>query len=188
MTARWSFWLDVGGTFTDCLALRPDGELLRRKVLSSSRLKGRGTTAEAGLIDVARRGEPDDFWRGYKLRLLDDRGQLLHETLISGSSSAGTLRLELPHEEGFAYEIISPEPAPILAIRQFLGLRLDEAIPPCDVKLGTTKGKNAMLKRTGARTAFLTTRGFGDLLRIGYQNRPMLFERTIHKIEPLHDV
>ena len=37
---RWSFWLDVGGTFTDCLALRPDGELLRRKVLSSSRVKG----------------------------------------------------------------------------------------------------------------------------------------------------
>lgn len=187
---RWSFWLDVGGTFTDCLALRPDGQLLRRKVLSSSRVKGRATAVidSSLLIDEERRGEPANFWRGYKLRLLDERGELLHETLVSESSAAGTLQLDQPHEQGFAYEIISPEPAPILAIRLFLGLRLDEFIPACEVKLGTTKGTNALLTRTGARTAFITTSGFGDLLRIGYQNRPQLFARTIHKFEPLHEV
>ncbi len=194
---RWSFWLDVGGTFTDCLALRLDGQLLRRKVLSSSRIKGKtfGVAADK-LQDDARRGEPANFWRGYTLRLLDSNGSPIHECLIRDfDSTAGEICFADPvdlAEYGLtlptAYEILSPEPAPILAIRQFLGLRLDDVIPPCDVKLGTTKGTNALLTRTGARTAFITTSGFGDLLRIGYQNRPKLFERTIHKIEPLHEV
>ena len=32
--ARWEFWIDVGGTFTDCLARAPDGTLRRHKLLS----------------------------------------------------------------------------------------------------------------------------------------------------------
>ncbi len=193
---RWSFWLDVGGTFTDCLALRPDGQLLRRKVLSSARIKGQavvGSDAKS-VVDPTRCSEPVDFWAGYKLRLLDDRGQLLHEALIEKfDPETGVLHLDqllaaLFFGQNTSYEIISPEPAPILAIRQFLGLRLDETIPPADVKLGTTKGTNALLTRSGARTAFITTRGFGDLLRIGYQNRPRLFDLNIRKPEPLHEV
>ncbi|WP_254508455.1 hydantoinase B/oxoprolinase family protein [Anatilimnocola floriformis] len=189
-TPRWSFWLDVGGTFTDCLALRPDGVLLRRKVLSSARVKGRGDVVGGVLHDAARNGEPVDFWRGCELRVLDEKGEALQPTLIRSSDVHGRLHIELEHGErsNAAYEIISPEPAPILAIRLFLGLRLDEAIPPSDVKLGTTKGTNALLTRTGARTAFITTAGFADLLRIGYQNRPHLFARNIRKIEPLHEV
>ena len=187
---RWSFWLDVGGTFTDCLALRPDGELLRRKVLSSSRVKGVASAIlNRTLYDSwARSGDPKNFWRGYSVRLLDDRGETLFESLVESSDPSGEILLEASDDSSLAYEIISSEPAPILAIRQFLGLRLDEVIPPCDVKLGTTKGTNALLTRTGARTAFLTTEGFGDLLRIGYQNRPRLFDLQIKKIEPLHEV
>jgi hypothetical protein len=37
----WQFWLDVGGTFTDCLGRAPDGTLRRHKVLSSGITKGR---------------------------------------------------------------------------------------------------------------------------------------------------
>ncbi len=36
----WEFWIDVGGTFTDCLARAPDGRVLTRKVLSSGVNKG----------------------------------------------------------------------------------------------------------------------------------------------------
>ena len=39
--------------------------------------------------------------------------------------------------------------------------------------------------RAAARTALVTTRGFGDILHIGYQNRPRLFDLAIHKPEPL---
>ena len=51
--------------------------------------------------------------------------------------------------------------------------------PIAAVRLGTTLATNALLERKGARTALLVTRGFADVLRIGYQNRPKLFDRAI---------
>ncbi|HWO19498.1 MAG TPA: hydantoinase B/oxoprolinase family protein [Kofleriaceae bacterium] len=47
------------------------------------------------------------------------------------------------------------------------------------VKMGTTVATNALLERKGAETALAITRGFGDALRIAYQNRPRLFDRHI---------
>ncbi len=41
---------------------------------------------------------------------------------------------------------------------------------------GTTVATNAILERKGARTVFLTTAGFEDLLTIGRQNRPSLYD------------
>jgi len=41
---------------------------------------------------------------------------------------------------------------------------------------GSTVATNALLERKGARTALVTTRGFGDLLQIGRQNRPELYD------------
>ncbi|MBL8854474.1 MAG: hypothetical protein JNK57_10950, partial [Planctomycetaceae bacterium] len=35
----WRFWIDVGGTFTDCFGISPSGSWSRCKVLSSSRLR-----------------------------------------------------------------------------------------------------------------------------------------------------
>lgn len=47
------------------------------------------------------------------------------------------------------------------------------------IKMGTTVATNALLERKGVPTALVITRGFGDALRIGYQNRPHLFKRHI---------
>ena len=47
------------------------------------------------------------------------------------------------------------------------------------VRMGTTVATNALLERTGERTALVITRGFADALRIGYQNRPRIFDRRI---------
>ena len=47
------------------------------------------------------------------------------------------------------------------------------------VKMGTTVATNALLERKGERTLLVITRGFGDALRIAYQNRPKLFVRRI---------
>lgn len=74
------------------------------------------------------------------------------------------------------YELTSGEESVVLAIRRLLGLRLSETILPVDVRLYDWRGTNALLTRRGARTAFVTTRGFADVLRIGYQNRPRLFD------------
>jgi 5-oxoprolinase (ATP-hydrolysing) len=72
--------------------------------------------------------------------------------------------------------------AAIEGIRALLALAPDEAIPAeaiAAVKMGTTVATNALLERKGARTLLAINAGFGDALRIGYQNRPHLFARQI---------
>ncbi len=191
-TGRWEFWIDVGGTFTDLIARRPDGTLLRHKVLSSGVTKGvaaAGSTS-AAVVDPARAADPEQFWIGYTLRLLGAGGEpLAAEKVVDFERSSGTLRLEHPLKaatiDGASYELSSREDAPLLAIRYLLARRLDEPLPSVSVRLGTTRGTNALITRRGARTAFVTTAGFGDVLRIGYQNRPRLFDLAIRKHEPL---
>jgi N-methylhydantoinase A len=50
---------------------------------------------------------------------------------------------------------------------------------------GMTVGTNALLEERGARTALVATRGFGDLLEIGRQDRPHLYRLCAPKPAPL---
>lgn len=52
--------------------------------------------------------------------------------------------------------------------------------------MGTTVATNALLERKGRKHAFLVTKGFKDLLEIGYQSRPRLFDLNIQKPETLY--
>jgi 5-oxoprolinase (ATP-hydrolysing) len=54
------------------------------------------------------------------------------------------------------------------------------------IRVGTTVATNALLERRGVPTALVTTRGFGDALAIGYQNRPRLFDLRIELPAPLY--
>ncbi|MHC5005509.1 MAG: hydantoinase/oxoprolinase family protein, partial [Planctomycetota bacterium] len=56
-----------------------------------------------------------------------------------------------------------------------------------DMRLGTTRGTNALLERRGSPTALFITRGLADLVDIGDQQRPDLFALRIDKRRPLHD-
>ena len=79
--------------------------------------------------------------------------------------------------------------AALQGIRDLLGLAADAPLPgECieAVKMGTTVGTNALLERRGEPTALTITRGFGDVLRIGYQNRPDIFALRIVLPELLH--
>jgi 5-oxoprolinase (ATP-hydrolysing) len=74
-------------------------------------------------------------------------------------------------------------------IRKLLGLRTDQPLPAErieTVKMGTTVATNALLERQGEPTVLFITRGFRDQLRIGYQNRPRLFDRHIQLPELLY--
>ncbi|MDW8362228.1 MAG: hydantoinase B/oxoprolinase family protein [Myxococcales bacterium] len=73
------------------------------------------------------------------------------------------------------------------AVREALGLAPEAPWPPLEVRVGTTVATNALLEGRGARTAFVVTRGLGDLLRIGTQARADLFALRIEKPPPLHD-
>src|SRR5581483_2448994 len=72
--------------------------------------------------------------------------------------------------------------AAVEGIRRLLGLQRGAPLPSAAisaVKMGTTVATNALLERRGVRTLLAITSGFGDALRIGYQNRPRLFDRHI---------
>jgi 5-oxoprolinase (ATP-hydrolysing) len=80
--------------------------------------------------------------------------------------------------------------AAIHGIRELLGLKAGAAIPADAieaVKMGTTIATNALLERKGERTVLVITKGFGDALRIGYQNRPRIFDRHIRLPEMLYE-
>jgi 5-oxoprolinase (ATP-hydrolysing) len=80
--------------------------------------------------------------------------------------------------------------AAIQGIRELLGISGVDSIPAdqiAAVKMGTTVATNALLERKGDRTLFVTTQGFRDVLRIGYQNRPNIFARQIVLPEMLYE-
>jgi 5-oxoprolinase (ATP-hydrolysing) len=80
--------------------------------------------------------------------------------------------------------------AAVHGIREMLGLAADAPIPAAAVeavKMGTTVATNALLERKGERTVLAITRGFGDALRIAYQNRPKLFVRHIVLPAPVYE-
>ncbi|MGB3293626.1 MAG: hydantoinase B/oxoprolinase family protein [Phormidesmis sp.] len=111
---QWQFWIDRGGTFTDVVAKRPNGEIIVHKLLSEN---------------------PEQY-----------------------------------------------SDAPVQGIRDCLGLGPDEPIPAeqiAGIKMGTTVATNALLEHAGDRTLLVITQGFGDALKIGYQNRPNIFAREI---------
>lgn len=59
------------------------------------------------------------------------------------------------------------------------------SIQEIEVVHGTTVGTNALLERRGARTALVTTEGFEDVLAIGRQARPALYDLDAVRPEPL---
>jgi 5-oxoprolinase (ATP-hydrolysing) len=118
----WQFWIDRGGTFTDIVAVAPDGAIKTHKLLSENPERYRDAT--------------------------------------------------------------------IAGIKHFLSIQGQDRIPGgvVDViKIGTTVATNALLERKGARTLLVMNRGFADLLKIGTQARPRLFDLDIRLPAPLFE-
>ncbi|MEJ2596564.1 MAG: hydantoinase B/oxoprolinase family protein, partial [bacterium] len=79
------------------------------------------------------------------------------------------------------FELSTGEEAPVLGIRLITNTPLDESFPPLEIRLGTTRGTNALLEMSGSETILITTAGFKDILQIGNQQRPDIFARRIVK-------
>ncbi|MBV2143195.1 hydantoinase B/oxoprolinase family protein [Falsochrobactrum sp. TDYN1] len=94
-----------------------------------------------------------------------------------------------------ARKVLSENPsaykdAAVHGIRLHLGLKSGEPVPAGligEVRMGTTVATNALLERKGERLALVTTKGFRDALRIGYQERKHIFATEIIKPEALYD-
>ena len=113
-----------------------------------------------------------------------DRGGTF--TDIVGCKPDGTLVVDKLLSENSSHY----KDAAVAGIKKLLNLSQNEKIPAdkiSSVKMGTTVATNALLERKGDKTLLLITKGFGDLLRIGYQNRPLLFDLNIKLPELLYD-
>ncbi|HET9479192.1 MAG TPA: hydantoinase/oxoprolinase family protein, partial [Pyrinomonadaceae bacterium] len=107
-----------------------------------------------------------------------------------GVDTGGTFTDFVCEQDGevHLFKVPSTPSDPSIAIRQGLD-RICSEIPvqltALEVVHGTTVGTNALLQRRGARTALITTRGFEDVLAIGRQARPELYNLNAVKPAPL---
>ena len=191
--SSWEFWIDVGGTFTDCIGRASDSSLHSVKILSSGIIKGnidKGISQNI-IVDKSKIGDPSNFYKGFNIRLLGENGKAIENNYIKDFySEQGVFTLRSPLQPkslaGRPYELISGDEAPIMGIRWIKNLSIGEDIGLVNVRLGSTKGTNALLERKGTDVVYITTRGFADLLEIGTQARPSLFSFKITKHKPLY--
>ncbi|KAL3690636.1 hypothetical protein R1sor_004287 [Riccia sorocarpa] len=128
-------------------------------------------------------GKPEEDRSGRQFRFCIDRGGTFTDVYA-----------EVPGEPGWRFiKLLSVDPAnyddaPREGIRRILEEVTGEKIPrsqklPTDkldwIRMGTTVATNALLERKGERTALCVTKGFRDLLRIGNQARPKIFDLTV---------
>lgn len=107
---------------------------------------------------------------------------------------------EVPGEPGFrVIKLLSEDPqnypdAPREGIRRILEEVTGKPVPKAQfdagqiewIRMGTTVATNALLERKGTPSALVVTRGFGDILQIGNQDRPRIFDLEIKKPELLY--
>src|SRR6266478_5982042 len=79
----------------------------------------------------------------------------------------------------------NPAGAIALALEKILSVQNGPDAIGVDLVCGTTVGTNALLERRGGRVALVTTAGFEDVLEIGRQARPRLYDLLVKKAEPL---
>lgn len=120
--AKWDFWVDRGGTFTDIVGVSPSHQVVTLKLLSIN---------------------PNQY----------------RDASIAGIKKI----LELSDSQSIPTELVR------------------------SVKIGTTVATNALLEHKGEPTILAITQGFGDALKIGYQNRPKIFDLNIRLPEELYD-
>ncbi|MDQ4070758.1 MAG: hydantoinase/oxoprolinase family protein [Actinomycetota bacterium] len=82
--------------------------------------------------------------------------------------------------DGRVVKVLSTPDDPGRAVRE--GLR---GLDPDLLAHGTTVATNALLERRGARVALVTNRGFADVIEIGRQDRPSLYDIWADRPEPL---
>ncbi|MFN7116390.1 MAG: hydantoinase B/oxoprolinase family protein, partial [Saprospiraceae bacterium] len=181
-------WIDTGGTFTDCIAITPAGEMIRSKVLSSSRLRGK--LLERIVPKTFRFSQnwrvQSNIFRGYDFYVTGNNRKCYKVQNIDFENNTIELDEDLFLQQEIDFEITAHEEAPILAVRLVTQTPLNQAFPPLTMRLGSTKGTNALLEKKGANVTFLVTKGFKDLVYIGTQQRPHLFQLNIPEPDLLY--
>lgn len=181
----FQLFIDTGGTFTDCIGRDETGKQFRQKVLSSSNLRSTITK-----VISSTQFEISDSWnlnrdifKGFSFRLL--KAKYTDISIESFDIDSKTIQINQSIVDGSwesqNFEVTSNEEAPVLGARLITQTGLNDSFPDLQLKLGSTKGTNALLENKGAKTLFVVTQGFADLLKIGNQSRPDIFALNVEK-------
>lgn len=84
------------------------------------------------------------------------------------------------------FKLPSTPDNPAIAVLQ--GLQTINVLDQITIIHGSTVATNALLERKGARTALVATKGFKDIIQIGRQNRPSLYDWNANPPSPLTSV
>ncbi len=103
--------------------------------------------------------------------------------MLIGSDTGGTFT-DLVTDDGRVVKVPSTPDDPGRALRAGLG-QLGAAEPIERLTHGTTIATNALLERRGATVALVTNAGMADIIEIGRQDRPSLYDPTVDRPEPL---
>lgn len=122
-------------------------------------------------------------------QLLDRGGTFTDVYAEYGSSNSVVMKL-------LSVDPANYPDAPTEGIRRVLEKVTGETIPKGElidtsliesIRMGTTVATNALLERKGDRVAFLVTKGFKDILQIGQQARPSIFDLQVSKLQALYE-
>ncbi|KKZ61732.1 5-oxoprolinase (ATP-hydrolysing) [[Emmonsia] crescens] len=125
-----------------------------------------------------------------KVRISIDRGGTFTDVHAS-----------VPGRNDIILKLLSVDPsnykdAPTEGIRRVLEIATGKTLPRGELldlapieslRMGTTVATNALLERKGARSALLISKGFKDLLVIGNQSRPNIFDLSVAKPGVLYE-
>lgn len=170
--ARWRIGVDIGGTFADCVALAPDGSARRIKLLTDGRARTQATRRGDSVVLHAVPAWAAGALPG--MRLTDAGGVV--SVIRSATADGKCAAVVAECGDSAWFDLSTGEEAPVLAARLLTGTPPGATVPPLELRIGTTRGTNALLEgRVDGVAAFLDE-GLEGLLAIGTQQRLGLFD------------
>lgn len=194
----WRIGVDIGGTFADCVGIAPDGTRRRIKILTDGRVRTLATrvgnptsgtvhpqyaltalppwavTALVGMTAVAADGSERIVLDAY------GANNCCVATIPWGDSSAGPTSPGAvdsgAETDSTFFDLKSGEEAPVLAARLMSGTPPGMPLGALELRVGTTRGTNALLEGNTDPVAAFVNEGLDGLFAIGTQQRLGLFD------------
>ena len=195
----WRIGVDIGGTFADCVGIAPDGTRRRIKILTDGRMQTLATrvgdSTSTGTVHPQYALTALPPWAapalvgmtavaadGSERVVLDACGanNCCVATIPWASQSAGQNSpggVDSPVEtDSTCFDLKSGEEAPVLAARLMSGTPPGMSLGALELRVGTTRGTNALLEGNTDPVAAFVNEGLEGLFAIGTQQRLGLFD------------
>ena len=194
----WRIGVDIGGTFADCVGIAPDGTRRRIKILTDGRVRTLATrvgnptsgTAHPQYVLTALPPWAAPALVGMTAVAADRSERLVLDAYgannccvvtipwtgsSAGRNSPGAVDSGAETDSSF-FDLKSGEEAPVLAARLMSGTPPKMPLGTLELRVGTTRGTNALLEGNTDPVAAFVNEGLDGLFAIGSQQRLGLFD------------